>query len=91
MQYIIKLLIGIAALIIAYPLGNWMKYRTKDEQKIGKPWFNLLTWLGLISGAVGLIIRRDWLLFTGFFVAIISSRSLVKFKPKKKSKKKNKK
>jgi hypothetical protein len=77
MQDIIKVLVGVADLIIAYPLGNLIRNKTKDEQKIGKPWFLLITWMGIISGTLGLIIGKDWLLFTGFFFAVISSRSLV--------------
>lgn len=78
MQEIIKLLIGTGALLLAYPLGVILNKLTKDEQKQGRPWFALLLGLGLISGTTGLIISKDWLMFFGFFVAIISSQSLTK-------------
>lgn len=80
MQEEFKLIFGTLFLILAYPLGNILRKYTGDEQKIGKPWFILLTLFGLIGGLLGLILRKDWLMFTCFFIAIISSRSLKKLR-----------
>lgn len=80
MQEEFKLIFGTIFLILAYPIGNILRKYTEDEQKIGKPWFIALTWFGLIGGLLGLILQKDWLMFIGFFIAIISSRSLKKFK-----------
>lgn len=76
MQEIIKLLIGIALLGLAFPVGNMLAKITKEELKSGKKWFRLIVILGLIGGVVGLIIGNDVLLFSFFFIAIVTSRSL---------------
>lgn len=73
---IIKLLIGICVLILGIPLGNYLVKITADEQKAGKKWFRLITLLGLIGGFIGLIIGNDIILFTFFFIAVVTSRSL---------------
>ncbi len=80
MQEIYKLLIGIAVLILAFPVGNLLAKMTKEELKQGAKWFRLIVILGLIGGVVGLIIGDDVLLFSFFFIAIVTSRSLVKKK-----------
>ena len=77
MEEVVKLLIGVGVLIFAFPLGNFLRNLTRDEQKAGQPWFFILTILGFVGGIVGLIILEDWLLFTSLFVAIVSSRSLI--------------
>ena len=76
MQEIIKLLIGIVILILGIPIGSYLARITKEELKSGKKWFILIIWIGLIGGFIGLIIGNDVALFTGFFIAIVSSRSL---------------
>ena len=73
---IYKLLIGILFLLIGFPLGNYLAKQTKDEQKQGQKWFKLIIIFSLIGGAVGLIIRNDVLLFSFFFMALVTSRSL---------------
>ena len=76
MQEIIKLLIGIIVLILGIPIGSYLAKITKEELKGGRKGFILLVWIGLIGGFIGLIIGNDVLLFTMFFIAIVSSRSL---------------
>jgi len=90
MQELVKLLIGVFFLILGIPFGNWLRSVTKDEQKDGQKWFKILTAISIVMGFYGLVIGNDWLLFTMFFIAIITSRSLVypkKFKKKKRLKK----
>jgi len=82
MQEILKILIGIGILILGIPVGNILKLKTKDEQKAGQRWFRLLTATGLFGGFLGLLFGKDWVLFTFFFVAIVTSRSLQKGKSK---------
>ncbi len=75
----LELLIGIFVLILGVPIGDLLrKVVEKDEIKKGQKWFIILVWLGLIGGLAGLVMRNDVLLFSGFFIAIVSSRSLKK-------------
>ena len=72
----IELLIGIFVLILGIPLGNYLAKATKEELKAGQKWFKLIIIIGLLGGFIGLIIRNDIILFSFFFVAVVSSRSL---------------
>tara|TARA_Y100000310_G_scaffold151207_1_gene150742 strand:+ start:1815 stop:2045 length:231 start_codon:yes stop_codon:yes gene_type:complete len=76
MQEVLKLLIGVVVLLLAVPIGNLLAKVTKRELKSGKGYFRWIIFLGLILGVVGLILRNDALLFTGFFIAIVTSRSV---------------
>ncbi|HJX50813.1 MAG TPA: hypothetical protein VJ438_05100 [Candidatus Nanoarchaeia archaeon] len=78
MQEIIKLIIGIAVLVLGIPIGDVLAKLTKDEKKQGKKWFKLIAIISLICGFIALIIRNDILLFSFFFMAIVTSRSLNK-------------
>ncbi len=80
MHEIIRLLIGIAVLGLAFPIGTLLAKKTKEELKQGEKWFRLIVILGLIGGVVGLIIGDDVLLFSFFFIAIVTSQSLIKQK-----------
>lgn len=77
MQEIIKLTMGIVFLLLGFPVGSYLASRTKDEKKQGQKWFKVIIILSLIGGAIGLIIRNDVLLFSFFFMAIVTSRSLI--------------
>lgn len=83
---LLKLLFGICFLVLGIPVGNFLASQTKEELKDGKKYFILLVWVGLAGGAVGLVLGNDALLFTMFFIAIVTSRSLKK-KVKRKIKK----
>ncbi len=76
MLEIIKLIVGIFILVLGIPVGNFLAHFTKEELKAGQKWFKLIIILSLTGGVVGLIIRDDVLMFSLFFVAIITSRSL---------------
>lgn len=78
MLEVFKLLIGIAVLLLGIPIGNYLARITKEELKSGRKWFKILVFVGLIGGFVGLIIGNDVLLFSFFFIAIVTSRSLRK-------------
>lgn len=91
MQYIYKFIISAVVLLLAFPIGNLLRNLTQDEQKDGKKYFVILLWISLIIGTLGAIIKRDWMMFTFFFIAIVTSRSLVPKKQTKKPKKKIKK
>lgn len=76
MQDLTKILIGIAILFFSVFIGNLLAKFTKDELKTGQGWFRIIVIVGLIGGVIGLIIGNDILMFTMFFIAIVTSRSL---------------
>ncbi len=78
MSSITNLLIGIAVLILGYPIGIFLARVTKEELASGRKYFRIIVFLSLIGGVVGLILGNDILLFSMFFVAIVTSRSLRK-------------
>jgi len=77
MNELTKLLIGFVVLIIGFFIGNLLAYMTKDEKKQGQIWFRLITILSLIGGFIALVLGKDTFLFALFFIAIVSSRSLI--------------
>ena len=76
MQELYKIFIGILFLILGYFAGGFLAKVTKEELKSGQKWFKLIIIFSLIGGVVGLIFKNDVLLFSFFFIAIITSRSL---------------
>ena len=76
MQDFIKILIGIIVLFLGVFIGNLLAKFTKEELKTGQGWFIMIIILSLIGGVIGLIIGNDILMFTMFFIAIVTSRSL---------------
>jgi len=80
MQEIFKLLIGVVFLALAFPIGNYLAKKTKEELKQGRRWFKLIVILSLIGGFIGLTIGNDVLMFSFFFMALVTSRSLRKIK-----------
>ncbi len=74
----LKIIIGVLVLVLGIPIGNLLAKYTKEELKDGQKWFRLLVLLGLIGGTIGLIIGNDVIMFSLFFIAIVSSRSLRK-------------
>ena len=78
MKEIIRLLIGILILLAGILIGNSLAKVTKEELKQSQKWFKLIIIISLIGGFTGLIIGNDILLFSFFFIAIVTSRSLKK-------------
>ena len=76
MQDITKILIGIVILFLGVFIGNLLVKVTKEELKSGQGWFRIIIILSLIIGVIGLFIGNDILMFTMFFIAIVTSRSL---------------
>ncbi len=83
MTEILNLIIGIVMLILGIPIGNWLAKITKEELTVGQKWFRLIIIISLIIGFIGLIIGNDIILFSFFFIAIVTSRSLKKRKKTK--------
>ena len=78
MNEIIKLLIGMVVLIMGIPIGNFLARLTKEELKERKAWFKILIIICLIGGFISLLLKNDIMLFTLFFIAIVTSRSIRK-------------
>ncbi len=76
MQEIIKIFVGVVALFLGIFIGNYLAKITKEELRDGKIWFKIIVIFALIGGVVGLIIQNDVLMFSLFFIAIVTSRSL---------------
>ncbi|MFH1152072.1 MAG: hypothetical protein V1788_03035 [Nanoarchaeota archaeon] len=76
MQQTISLLIGILVLFLGIPLGSYLAKTTKDELESGQKWFKLIIAVSLVGGFAGLILSDDVLMFSLFFIAIVTSRSL---------------
>ena len=76
MLEIVKLLIGVAVLMLGFFIGDFLAKVTKEELKDGRKWFKIIIYVSLFGGIVGLILRNDFLMFGFFFMAIVSSRSL---------------
>ena len=83
MTEILDLIIGIVVLILGIPVGNWLAKITKEELTVGQKWFKLIIIISLIIGFIGLIIGNDVILFSFFFIATVTSRSLKKRKKTK--------
>lgn len=91
MLEVFKLLIGTGFLILGVFIGKTLAGYTKEELASGQIYFKILTILGLIGGLIGLFIGNDVLLFTMFFIALVSVQSVKKKKSKSKNKKNTKK
>ena len=80
MEELFKLIIGIGVLALGYPIGMVLAHFAKEELKQGEKWIMLLATLCLIGGLIGLFLGNDVLMFSLFFIAIVSSRSLIRKK-----------
>ena len=76
MEELMKLAIGLLVLIFGVFAGNYLAGVTKEESKGGQKWFRLIIMISLVVGFLGLVFGNDFMLFSGFFVAIVTSRSL---------------
>lgn len=72
----IELLIGTAILLLGIPIGMLLAKFTKEELKQGQKWFKILVFLSLIGGFIGLLIQNDTLMFSFFFIAIVTAQSI---------------
>ena len=88
MLEVFKLLIGTCILILGVFIGKLMASLTKEELKEGQPYFKAITLMALAGGLIGLLIGNDVLLFTMFFIAIVTAQSVKKKKSKKNPKRK---
>ena len=78
MQEVLKHLIGILVLGIAFIIGNYLACITKEELKQGKKWFKLIILISIIGSLISLILKNDIYLYTFLFILFVTSRSLRK-------------
>jgi len=76
MEEVLKLSIGILILLCGIPIGMFLAKMTKEELKQGQKYFRLIILLSLIGGFIGLIMLNDFLMFSMFFITIVTSQSL---------------
>lgn len=76
MNEILKLNFGVVFLLLGILIGNFLAKITKEELKQGKKWFKLIFLAGFLGGVVGLAIQDDVLMFSMFFISIVTYRSL---------------
>ncbi|MBU1894261.1 MAG: hypothetical protein KJ983_00405 [Candidatus Omnitrophica bacterium] len=76
MDELFKILIGLVVLVLGILIGNFLARVTKEELKSGQKWFRLIVIFSLIGGFVGLLFGNDVLMFSLFFIAVVTSRSL---------------
>jgi len=74
----INILIGVAVLLIAFPIGSYLAKITREELKSGQRWFKLIILTSALGSALSIIFKNDSLLFTFLFIIIVTSRSLRK-------------
>jgi len=77
MQEAIKILIGIAVLVLGVFIGNLLARWTKEELKSGQSWFKIIIIISAICAIICLIIKNDVLLLTFLFLIIVTSRSII--------------
>ncbi len=80
MSNTINLILATIFLFLGIPLGNFLARITKEELQSGQEWFKILIIICLIGGFMSLVFKNDILMFTLFFIAIVTSRSLLKRK-----------
>lgn len=78
MEEIFKLLIGIGILILGVFIGKFLAKITKEELKPGQKWFKIIVLVSLIGGLISLIFQNDILMFSFFFIAIVTAQSIQK-------------
>jgi hypothetical protein len=72
----IELLIGIIVLFLGIPIGDYLKKNVDLEEIVqGKKWFGMVINVCLFGGVIGLIFGNDPIMFSLFFIAIVTSRS----------------
>lgn len=74
----LTLIIGIIVLVLAWPIGNFLALKTKEELKSRQGTFRGVILVCLIGLVVSLVLWKDILLFSLAFIAIVTSRCLRK-------------
>ena len=78
MLEIFAILIGIGAVVLGFPIGNFLAWISKDEIKTKQNWFKTAIILFFIGAIIFLALRNDAFFFSFLFFAAVTSRSLKK-------------
>lgn len=78
MQELSQYFIGILVLLMGWPIGNILASKTREELKSGQIWFKLIIVLCLIGSVIFAFLESDVLFFSFLFIAVVTSRSLLK-------------
>ncbi len=78
MEEIVKIIIGVAVLLLGFPIGNFLARITKEEIKEYQKWFKLIIIFSAAGSLISVIFRNDILLFSFLFIIIVTSRSLIR-------------
>ncbi len=76
MEEAIRIVVGILFILLGIPVGKFLKKLTPEEMKDGQKYFKSIILVSLIVGTIGLILREDSLMFSCFFIAMVTSQSL---------------
>ncbi len=77
MVSVIKQLVAVLILVLAFPLGSLLASKTTEELKGGQKWFKIVFFVSLFSGLFSIFLENEFLVFSFLFIAIISSRSII--------------
>lgn len=80
MLEVIRIILGALVLLLGIPLGIILARSTKGELEKRQKFFKIIIFTSLIAGFVSLIIQNDTLMFSFFFIAIVTAQSLKKQK-----------
>lgn len=73
---------AVVFLFLAFPVGNYLARKTKEELKSGKKYIALVFYLSILLSIISLFFRKDYLTFSFLFILIISYQSLRKINKK---------
>jgi hypothetical protein len=78
MEEVLKIVLGVIFLLLGLPIGKFLSKITKEELKVGQPWFKLIILISLIGAIASAFYLNDILFFSFLFIAIVTSKSLKK-------------
>ncbi|MEK6875506.1 MAG: hypothetical protein AABX30_02385 [Nanoarchaeota archaeon] len=76
MEDVFKIAIGAVILVFGFYIGNFLARVTKEELKKNQKLFRWVIIFSLLVGFVVLFFMNDTIMFSSFFIAIVTSRCL---------------
>jgi hypothetical protein len=81
------MIVEIIVLLLAIPVGLLVAYNSRDELIDGRKWFTYIFILSLLAGIWFYLIRQDFIMYSSFFISIMTLVSYIKSFDKKWTKK----
>jgi len=72
------MLAEVLILISGIPLGFLIAYLTRDELVVGRPWFQFIIFLSIMLILLFVFLKDFTIVYTLFFIFIVTSISLIK-------------